>query len=94
MTIRVGLLLGSRSYEQFHWFHRDIWTWTRKFFQTFGILTANATLEGHLCRFVGKPMMKVYLPALRKSRMGLDWSKIDYTYVDPNPGETKKPKHH
>jgi hypothetical protein len=33
-------------------------------------------------------MMSVFLPALRENRMGLDWSKIDYTFVDPDPEET------
>ena len=33
-------------------------------------------MEGHLCQFVGKPMMKVFKPALRRNRMGLDYDKI------------------
>lgn len=53
-----------------------------KFFKTFGIHTDTQTVEGHLCRFVGKPMMKVFLPALRENRMGLDYDKIDFVYVD------------
>jgi hypothetical protein len=33
---------------------------TSKFFETFGIHVEEQTVEHHLCRFVGKPMMKVH----------------------------------
>lgn len=33
---------------------------TSKFFETFGIHVEEQTVEHHLCRFVGKPMMKVW----------------------------------
>lgn len=58
-----------------------------KFFQVYGIHTNNETVEHHLCRFVGKPMMKIFLPALRANKMGLDYNKIDYEFVDKWPDE-------
>jgi hypothetical protein len=54
-----------------------------KFFKTFGIHTETKTVEQHLCTFVGKPMQKVFIPHLRPDGMGLDYSKIDYVFVDP-----------
>ncbi|KAL7561132.1 hypothetical protein ACA910_009401 [Epithemia clementina (nom. ined.)] len=55
---------------------------TDKFFNTFGIHIKEQKIEQHLCRFVGKPMMKVFLPALRSDRMGIDYSQINFEYVD------------
>jgi hypothetical protein len=63
-----------------------------KFFKVFGIHVKNQTVEQHLCSFVGKPMMKVFLPALRENHMGLDYDKIDYVFVDPMPDKKPVPK--
>ena len=60
---------------------------TAKFYELYGIHTQNKTVENHLCRFVGKPMQKLFIPALRENRMGLDLDKIDFKWKDPNPGE-------
>jgi len=57
------------------------------FFDVFGIHTETQTVEAHLCRFVGKPMMKVFLPALRSNRMGLDYDKIQYRFKDPDAAQ-------
>lgn len=54
-----------------------------KFFETFGIHIAEQKVEQHLCRFVGKPMMKEFLPALRADGMGIDYDKINYRFTDP-----------
>jgi [Skp1-protein]-hydroxyproline N-acetylglucosaminyltransferase len=95
---RLNSLIGLIDYPVEQWPQEDKELYglgqlrdTAKFFKTFGIHTNNSTLEPHLCKFVGKPMMRVFLPALRENRMGLDWSKIDYTFVDPSPGETAAP---
>lgn len=66
----------------------------QKFFDTFGIDVVHQTVQHHLCRFVGKPMMKEFLPALRSNRMGLDYSKIHYQFVDPAPQEKAPAKKH
>jgi [Skp1-protein]-hydroxyproline N-acetylglucosaminyltransferase len=52
------------------------------FFGVFGIHTDTKTVEHNLCDFVGKPMQRMFLPFLRKDGMGIDYSKIDYRYVD------------
>jgi len=57
-----------------------------KFYRTFGIHLNTQTVEHHLCSFVGKPMKEVLSPALRENRMGLDYSKITYEFVDPKKG--------
>ena len=57
---------------------------TQKFFKTFGIHVEEKTVEHHLCQFVGsESMVQVFMPALRKNRMGVDYDKIDYEFVDP-----------
>jgi [Skp1-protein]-hydroxyproline N-acetylglucosaminyltransferase len=58
---------------------------TEKFYKTFGIHTDTQTVEHHLCRFVGKPMMRQMLPHLRPNGMGIDYSNIDFEFVDPIP---------
>jgi len=63
---------------------------TEKFYKTFGIHVKEQRIEHHLCRFVGRPMMKEFLPALREDRMGLDYDKITYEFKDPMPDN--KPK--
>jgi [Skp1-protein]-hydroxyproline N-acetylglucosaminyltransferase len=94
---RLNSIIGLIDYPVDQWPQEDKELYglgqirdTAKFFKTFGIHTNNSTLEPHLCKFVGKPMMRVFLPALRENRMGLDWSKIDYTFVDPDPEEKTK----
>lgn len=57
------------------------------FYRVFGIHTETQTVEHHLCRFVGKPMMRVFLPALRSNGMGLDYTKINYEFKDPAPND-------
>ena len=61
------------------------------FFKIFGIHVKEQTVEHHLCRFVGKPMMTLFLPALRDNRMGLDYSQIHYQFKDPAPND-KSPR--
>jgi [Skp1-protein]-hydroxyproline N-acetylglucosaminyltransferase len=60
---------------------------TEKFFKLYGIHTDTKTVEDHLCTFVGKPMQRLFVPHLRKNRMGIDVSQIDYEWKDPNPVE-------
>jgi len=52
------------------------------FFDIFGIHVKEQTVEKHLCRFVGRPMQKEFIPFLRTNEMGLDYDRITYRYVD------------
>ena len=63
---------------------------TEKFFKLYGIHTDTKTVEDHLCQFVGKPMQSMFVPHLRKNRMGIDVSEIDYEFKDPSPPEKKE----
>ena len=56
-----------------------------KFYETFGIDVVHKKVEQHLCKFVrtGK-MHNMFLPFLRSNGMGIDYSKIDYKFVDPD----------
>lgn len=56
---------------------------TQKFFETFGIHTEKQEVEQNLCKFVGKPMMKEFMPHLRPNRMGINYDEITYRFVDP-----------
>ncbi|GKY91226.1 hypothetical protein MPSEU_000095200 [Mayamaea pseudoterrestris] len=87
---RLNNIIGMAKDKDEDWQHEDIEKYglgkvrdPAKFFSTFGIHTESQTVEAHLCRFVGKPMMEVFLPALRTNRMGIDYDKIDYVFVDP-----------
>ncbi|KAL7539967.1 hypothetical protein ACHAWF_006557 [Thalassiosira exigua] len=52
------------------------------FFDAFGIHVEDQEVEAHLCRFVGKPMQKEFLPSLRSNGMGIDYNNITYRFVD------------
>jgi [Skp1-protein]-hydroxyproline N-acetylglucosaminyltransferase len=96
---RLNVIIGMASYPETEYNTKDMKKYglgkvrtTAKFFKTFGIHTATQTVEDHLCRFVGKPMMKVFLPALRENGMGLDYKKIDYVFKDAWPSKKKEKK--
>jgi hypothetical protein len=58
------------------------------FYDTFGIDVANKSTEGHLCDFVDSgDMHKLFTPFLRADGMGIDYSKIEYKFTDPRPGD-------
>ena len=59
---------------------RDLQT----FFDVFGIHPEEQWVEEHLCRFVGRPMQKEFIPFLRENGMGLDYDRITYRFVDPD----------
>jgi hypothetical protein len=54
-----------------------------KFFKSFGIHTDTKTVEQHLCQFVGRKMMDIWMPHLRKNGMGINYDEFDYEFVDP-----------
>jgi len=56
-----------------------------KFFRTFGIHTETQTVEHHLCQFVGQPMQRLFLRAMRSDLMGLDYDQITFEWKDPVP---------
>jgi hypothetical protein len=96
---RLNSIIGMADFPTIEWEQKDIQKYglgkvrkTEKFFEVFGIHVKNQTVEHHLCSFVGKPMMRVFLPALREDHMGLDYDKIDYQFVDPSPNQKPKPK--
>jgi hypothetical protein len=60
---------------------------TSKFFETFGIHLDTQKVEDGLCSFVGKPMMNIFQPHLRKDKMGINYDEIDYKFVDPKTAE-------
>lgn len=55
------------------------------YYRTFGFHVDTQTTEGHLCQFVEESMHKAFQPHLRQDGMGIDYSTIDYEYVDANP---------
>ena len=63
---------------------------SEKFFKTFGIHTDTETVEQNLCRFVGRPMLAEFKPKLRSNRMGIDYDKITYVFVDPEKDKNKR----
>ena len=91
---RLNTIIHMADYPASEWPQHDIHKYglgevrkVDKFFDVFGIHVKEQTVEHHLCRFVGKPMMKVFMPALRANGMGLDYDKINYRFVDPAPDD-------
>jgi len=60
---------------------------TSKFYDVIGIDVVNKTTQRHLCQFVHNKMHKMFMTNLRPDGMGIDYSKIDYKWVDPRPNE-------
>jgi hypothetical protein len=58
-----------------------------KFYELFGIDVVNKETEGHLCKFVDTDgrMHNQFYPHLRNDGMGIDYSNIDFHWVDPTP---------
>lgn len=88
---RLNAIIGMESYTRNEWVMAEEDKYglgqVRKaetFFDTFGFHVKEHKVEQHLCRFIGKPMMNKFLPALRENRMGLDYSKIVYQFTDPD----------
>jgi len=95
---RLNSIIHMANYPTSEWSQEDVHKYglgdvrtVDKFFKVFGIHVEEQRVEQHLCRFVGKPMMNLFLPALRPNRMGLDYSKINYEFKDPAPDD-KKPR--
>lgn len=54
----------------------------QQFFDTFGIHVEEQRVEHNLCKFVGRPMMKEFIPHLRKNGMGLDYDTISFRWKE------------
>lgn len=54
------------------------------FFDVFGIHVKEQRVEANLCRFVGRPMQKEFIPSLRLNEMGLDYDKISFRFLESN----------
>ncbi|GAX25363.1 hypothetical protein FisN_5Lh460 [Fistulifera solaris] len=86
---RLNTIIGMENYPRDQWQTDEEEKYglgkvrtTRKFFDVFGIHPEKHTVEQHLCRFVGQPMMKELKPHLRSDRMGIDYDSVTYRYVD------------
>lgn len=55
----------------------------QKFFDTFGIHLETRTVEDKLCQFVGKNMQRLWIPHLRKDRMGINYDDIRFKFRNP-----------
>jgi len=63
-----------------------------QFYRLYGIHTDTKKVEDHLCSFVGKPMMHLFKPHLRKNRMGIDFSGVNFEYKNKEVKVSKKKK--
>lgn len=55
----------------------------KKFLDTFGIDLASKTTQDNMCDFVSKDMTTIFKKQMRKDRMGVDYSKTDFRFQDP-----------
>jgi len=93
---RLNSLIGMDAFPREDWLTNEEESYglgkirdSQTFFDVFGIHSETHSVEHHLCKFVGKPMMKEFLPALREDKMGIDYSKISYRFHDPDVKKTK-----
>jgi hypothetical protein len=55
----------------------------KKFLDTFGIDLVEKKKQNNLCEFVDEAMTRIFTKELRKDQMGIDYSKIDFKFKDP-----------
>ena len=55
-----------------------------KFCDTFGIDLLERKVQKHLCKFVGAAMTRIFTKQIRSDGMGIDYSKIDFQFKDPD----------
>lgn len=86
---RLNTIIGMENYPRDQWQTDEEYKYglgkvrtAQKFFDVFGIHPESHTVENHLCRFVGQPMMRELKPHLRKDRMGINYDSVTYRYVD------------
>ena len=94
MARLLGIVHMNPEVDPSQWDHREEDTYgiggvrtPEKFYELFGIDVVKKTTQGHLCRFVGDTaqMHKDFVKFLRDDGMGIDFSKINFRWVDPNP---------
>lgn len=90
----LGIVHMNPEVDPSEWDHTDIDRYglggvrtPEQFYETFGIDVFKKKTQGHLCTFVMEKakMHKKFTPFLRKDGMGIDYTKIHYKFVDPNP---------
>jgi len=95
----LGIVHMNPEVDPSEWDHVDIDRYglggvrtPEKFYHTFGIDVIKKKTQGHLCEFVmkGAEMHKMFTPNLRKDGMGIDYSNIDYQWVDPAPEDREE----
>jgi hypothetical protein len=87
---RMNTIMGFWDRPLDQWYHEEADKYgvgqireIEKYYRTFGIDIEAQTVEGYLCRFVGKIMMRYMIPAMRKDHMGVDYDKIVFEYTNP-----------
>ena len=90
----LGIVHMNPEVDPSEWDHREEEKYglggartTSKFYETFGIKVVEKTVQRHLCQFVKNTMHNTFMPNLRLDGMGIDYSKIDFEWKDPRPGE-------
>lgn len=58
-----------------------------KFYEVFGIDVIKKKTQRHLCQFVRGKMHNMFMKHLREDGMGIDYSKIDFKWIDPRPND-------
>lgn len=92
----LGIVHMNPEIDPSEWDHTDELTYgiggvrtPEKFYETFGIDVIHKKIEANMCKLVhgtekeNAPMHKMFTKHLRKDGMGIDYSKIDYKFVDP-----------
>eukprot|EP00536_Pseudo-nitzschia_multiseries_P007607 jgi/Psemu1/196067/e_gw1.181.106.1 len=94
----LGIVHMNPEVNPTEWDHTDIDRYgiggvrtPEQFYRIIGIDVVKKTTQGHLCDFVmeSAKMHKLFTPKLRKDGMGIDYSEINFTWVDPRPQDNE-----
>ena len=97
----MGITRMSHDLNSSGWDHREEALYglggvrsPEKFYQTFGIHVSSGSVENNLCSWVNAEeasdsMHAQFTPHLRSDGMGIDCSKIQFKFTDPEPNEKK-----
>lgn len=94
----LGIVHMNPEVDPAEWEHIDIDRYglggvrtPEKFYRIFGIDVVKKKTQGHLCEFVmnGAHMHKMFTPKMRSDGMGIDYSQIEFEWVDPAPEDRR-----
>jgi [Skp1-protein]-hydroxyproline N-acetylglucosaminyltransferase len=97
MRRMLGIVHMLPEDDSSDWDHRQVETYglggvrkPEQLMEILGIHVTERTMESHVCKFVNPGTMhKMFTPKLRPDGMGIDYSGVDYHWLDPDGNEVR-----